>query len=200
VQEGRGAGVRPGLLLDRDGVINEEVEYLHDPKDLVVIAGVAEAIATVNRLGIPVVVVSNQAGIGRGLYDVDAYRRVNQAIAGVLARRHARIDAWYFCPHLPDGNCACRKPRPGMLLAAAQELAFVLDGSVLVGDKASDLEAARAAGCRAVLVRTGYGRDAELGLAVQGRVDLVDHVAGSLHAALPWLLRAFAADVEQVAR
>jgi D-glycero-D-manno-heptose 1,7-bisphosphate phosphatase len=192
--------VRAGLLLDRDGVLNEEVEYLHEPRDLVVIAGVAEAIAAMNRRGIPVAVVSNQAGIGRGMYGVEAYEEVNRAIAERLAVAQARIDAWYFCPHLPDAGCACRKPRPGMLLAAAADLDLALAASVLVGDKASDLEAARAAGCRSVLVRTGYGRDEELRLAAQGRVDLVDHVAGSLHAALPWLLRVLAAEGGQVPR
>jgi D-glycero-D-manno-heptose 1,7-bisphosphate phosphatase len=184
--------VKAGLLLDRDGVINEEVEYLHEPKDLVVLPGVAETIAVMNRHGIPVAVVTNQAGIGRGLYDADAYHRVNAAIAAVLAAGQARIDGWYFCPHRPDAGCACRKPRPGMLLDAARELQLALDASVLVGDKTSDLEAARAAGCGSVLVRTGYGKAEEVRLAQQGRIDLVDHVAGSLHAALPWLLRVLA--------
>ncbi len=114
--------MRPALLLDRDGVINEECEYLHDPEDLVVIPGVAEAIAAINRRRHPVVVVTNQAGIGRGLYGVDAYQAVNRAIAALLGRAGAHIDAWYFCPHLPDAGCACRKPRPGMLLAAARDL------------------------------------------------------------------------------
>jgi D-glycero-D-manno-heptose 1,7-bisphosphate phosphatase len=192
--------LKPGLLLDRDGVINEECEYLHDPKDLVVIAGVADAIAAINRRGIPVAVVTNQAGIGRGMYAVADYHRVNRAIAGLLAAADAHIDAWYFCPHLPDADCACRKPRPGLLLAAAKDLDLDIAASVLVGDKASDLEAGRAAGCATVLVRTGYGREVEVELAAAGRMELVDHVAGSLHAALPWLERAFSSAASEVTR
>jgi D-glycero-D-manno-heptose 1,7-bisphosphate phosphatase len=181
-------------------VINEECEYLHDPKDLVVIAGAAEAIAAINRLGIPVVVATNQSGIGRGMYGVDAYHGVNRAIEAILGAAGARVDGWYFCPHLSDANCACRKPRPGMLLAAAKDLDLDLPASVLVGDKVSDLMAARAAACGAVLVRTGYGREVEVELAASKRVDLVDHVAGSLHAALPWLERVFSSALNDGSR
>jgi len=184
---GQGGSLKPALLLDRDGVINEEVEYLHDPKNLVMLPGVGQTIAAMNRLGVPVVVVTNQAGIGRGMYDVDAYRRVCEAIATVLSPDQARIDGWYFCPHRPDEGCDCRKPRPGMLLSAARDLALDLNASVLVGDKASDLEAAREVGCRTVLVHTGHGREEAQRLIAQGRADLADHVAASLGAALPWL-------------
>jgi D-glycero-D-manno-heptose 1,7-bisphosphate phosphatase len=178
--------VRRGLLLDRDGVINEECDYLHDPQDLVVLPGVAETIAAVNRWQVPVAVVTNQAGIGRGLYGIDAYHAVNRAITAILAEAGAHIDGWYLCPHHPDAGCACRKPKPGMLLAAAKELDLDLTRSVLVGDKASDLEAARAVGARTVLVRTGYGRKVAADLAAQGSA-LADHVCDSLGAALPLL-------------
>ncbi len=180
--------MRGALLLDRDGVINEECEYLHDPDDLIVIPGVAEAIAHFNRAQVPVVVVTNQAGIGRGMYGVDAYQRVNRAIADILAAADGHIDAWYFCPHLPAADCACRKPRPGMLHAAARDLGLDLHRSVLVGDKASDLEAARAVGAATVLVRTGYGREVEADLS--SRHDgLADCVCDSLGAAVGYLER-----------
>jgi histidinol-phosphate phosphatase family protein len=168
-------------------VINEEREYLHDPKDLIVIAGVAEAIAAINRRRIPVAVVTNQAGIGRGMYGVEAYHAVNRAIDASLARSGAHIDAWYFCPHHPDAECVCRKPKPGMMLAAARDLSLDLGRSVLVGDKVSDLEAARAAGCRTVLVRTGYGREVEAELLATDRLQLADLVSDSLFASLPFL-------------
>jgi D-glycero-D-manno-heptose 1,7-bisphosphate phosphatase len=184
---------RPGLLLDRDGVVNEEVDYLHDPKDLVVIPGVPETIARVNQLGIPVVVVTNQAGIGRGMYDVAAYQSVNRAIEAELTEVRAHVDAWYFCPHPPWAECLCRKPRPGMLLQAASDLGLDLGVSILVGDKLSDLEAARAVGARTVLVRTGYGRTVEQGLQSGDRPELVDHVADSLPGAWPFLLQAYGA-------
>ena len=186
------ASLRPGLLIDRDGVINEECHYLHDPKDLVVIAGVAEAIAAINRRGIPVAVISNQAGIGRGMYGVEAYQSVNRAIETILARSKAHIDAWYFCPHLPDAGCSCRKPKAGMVLDAARDLALDLGRSVLVGDKESDLEAARVAGCHACLVRTGYGREVEAEFRSTNRLDLVDQISDSLFDALPFLERTFA--------
>jgi len=179
--------LRPGLLLDRDGVINEERQYLHDPKDLIVIAGVAEAIAAINRRKIPVAVVTNQAGIGRGMYGVDAYRAVNSAIEAFLALSGAHIDAWYFCPHHPDVECTCRKPRPGMVLDASNDLSLDLGRSVLVGDKVSDLEAGRAAGCRTVLVRTGYGRQVEAELLATDRLQLADLVSDSLSTSLPFL-------------
>jgi D-glycero-D-manno-heptose 1,7-bisphosphate phosphatase len=197
VGEGKGKGqwmqasLRPGLLLDRDGVINEECAHLHDPNDLIVIAGVAEAIAAINRRRIPVAVVTNQAGIGRGMYGVEAYQAVNRAIEAVLAESGAHIDAWYFCPHHPDDDCACRKPRPGMMLAAARDLALDLGRSVLVGDKESDLAAARAAGCRTVLVRTGYGREVEARLRSTNRLHLADLVSDSLLTALPFLEETF---------
>jgi D-glycero-D-manno-heptose 1,7-bisphosphate phosphatase len=180
---------RRGLLLDRDGVVNEETDYLHDPKDLVVIPGVPETLARVNRLGVPVAVVTNQAGIGRGMYDVAAYQSVNRAIEAELTKVRAHVDAWYFCPHPPWADCSCRKPRPGMLRQAASDLGLDLGGSILVGDKTSDLEAARAVGARTILVRTGYGRTVERELQASGRGDLVDHIADSLPDAWPVLLQ-----------
>ncbi len=152
---------RPALFVDRDGVLNEEVNYLHDPRDLVLIKGVGRVIADFNRLGIPVVVVTNQAGIGRGYYDVAAYESVNRALSEGLKRDQAAIDAWYFCPHAPNTGCLCRKPQPGMILQAIADLGLDASKSILVGDKISDLEAATAAHVEGVLVRTGYGSEEE---------------------------------------
>jgi len=179
--------LRAGLLLDRDGVINEECQYLHDPADLVMIHGVATAIAKINQWNIPVAVVTNQAGIGRGLYGVEAYHSINRTIADILAQVGAHVDAWYFCPHTPHDACLCRKPSPGMLKEAAKDLGLELRHSVLVGDKESDLQAARAAGCAAVLVRTGYGQQVENDLVVRGKAGLFDCCCDSLFAALPFL-------------
>jgi D-glycero-D-manno-heptose 1,7-bisphosphate phosphatase len=189
------AELRPALLLDRDGVLNEEVRYLHRPEDVVLIPGAAEAVAQVNRLGFPVVVVTNQAGIGRGLYAEADYRAVEARLAELLAARGAHLDASYFCPHHPEHGlgafrvaCECRKPRPGMLLRAARELGLDLSRSVLVGDKRSDLEAGRAAGCRTILVRTGYGVETEAALSSDQGTMLADGVFDSLGRILPFLL------------
>lgn len=179
--------LRPALFLDRDGVLNEEIHYLHDPRDLVMIDGVGRVIADFNRLDVPVVVVTNQAGIGRGYYDVAAYESVNRAMQASLARDAASIDAWYFCPHTPDSGCPCRKPRAGLISAAVAELNLDAKRSVLVGDKVSDLEAAANAGVRSILVRTGYGRREEQRLIAEGRGDFFMSAHDSLldaHAAL----------------
>src|SRR3569623_3486621 len=179
---------RPGLLLDRDGVLNVEVHRLHRTADLVLIPGVLAALAEIARWQVPVAVVSNQAGIGHGLYDQAACSAVNEAIAGQVEAAGGRIDAFFFCPHTPAARCACRKPAPGLLQQAAAALALDLRRSVLVGDKRSDLEAARAVGCGAVLVRTGYGRAEEAALRAQPG-GLYAACADALDDALPTLAR-----------
>lgn len=173
--------LRQALFLDRDGVLNEEVNYLHDPGLLKMIPGAGPLIKDCNRRGVLVLVVTNQAGIGRGLYDAKAMASVNEKIARELAPWGAIIDGWYFCPHLPEAGCACRKPKPGLLRTSAKELGVDLAGSVMVGDKAGDLEAAHAAGVGAtVLVRTGYGRQEEQRLIKEGRTALFDACRDSL--------------------
>lgn len=187
--------MRRCVFLDRDGVINEEVDYLHDPDRVVLVAGAAEAIAALRRAGLAVVVVTNQAGIARGMYTERELAAVTARIDALLARAGARLDGTYFCPHHPEAGvgpykiaCRCRKPGSGMLEQAAAELGLELARSAIVGDKASDLEAGRAAGCAAVLVRSGYGAREEAKLAAAGRAGLADAVFDSLAAAAPWLI------------
>lgn len=180
------------VFLDRDGVINVEVDYLHDPAELVLIGGAAETIATLGRTGAAVVVVTNQAGIGRGKYTERELAAVTAHLDALLAAAGARLDGSYFCPHHPGAGlgdyrqvCRCRKPAPGMLEQAAAELALDLEGSVIVGDKATDLAAGRAVGCATVLVRTGYGAREEAAARAAG---LCDAVFDSLADATPWLV------------
>jgi len=187
--------MRRCVFLDRDGVINEEVDYLHEPDRVVLVAGVADAIATLTRAGLAVVVVTNQAGIARGMYTERELAAVTARVGELLGRAGARLDGTYFCPHHPDAGlgayriaCRCRKPAPGMLEQAAAELGLDLARSAIVGDKATDLEAGRAAGCAAVLVRTGYGAREEAQLAAAGRAELADAVFDSLAGATPWLI------------
>jgi len=181
---------RPGLLLDRDGVLNVEVHRLHRTEDLVMIPGAVDALAEIARWQIPVAVVTNQAGIGHGLYDQAACDAVNEAIARQVGAAGGRIDGFFFCPHTPADACGCRKPAPGLLRQAADALALDLRRSVLVGDKRSDLQAARAVGCGAVLVRTGYGRAEEAALRAEGAgASLYDACADGLNDALPVLAR-----------
>jgi D-glycero-D-manno-heptose 1,7-bisphosphate phosphatase len=155
---------KAAVFLDRDGTLNEEVNYLCDPEQLVLIPGAAAAVARLNARGIPVVVVTNQSGIGRGKYGWQEFAAVMSRMESLLALERARIDAVYASPHHEKGQGEYavadhpdRKPNPGMLRRAAEEHGLDLAKSWMVGDKALDLEAGRRAGCRAALVRTGYG-------------------------------------------
>jgi D-glycero-D-manno-heptose 1,7-bisphosphate phosphatase len=162
--------LRPALFLDRDGVIIEEVDYLSDPSQVLLIPGAAQAIALANQHAIPVVVVTNQAGVARGYFPEANVALVHKHLDALLSAHTAHIDRYYYCPHHPtEGvgsyacDCDCRKPKPGMLLQAAAELGLDLSRSWFVGDKISDLQAGIAVGCQAFLVQTGYGcKHAEL--------------------------------------
>jgi len=156
---------RPALFVDRDGTVVEETDYLCRVDDIVVIPGAAEVIAAANRRSVPVIMVTNQAGIGRGYYGWAEFKSVQDAIVGSLATEGANVDAVYACAHHPqaEGDLAhpdhpARKPNPGMLLDSASALALDLNSSWLIGDKADDIEAAKRAGLGgALLVATGYG-------------------------------------------
>jgi D-glycero-D-manno-heptose 1,7-bisphosphate phosphatase len=153
------------LYLDRDGVVVEETEYLRRVQDIIIISGATDVIAAANKKGLPVVMVTNQAGIGRGYYGWSEFKTVQDALIAMLEAQGAKIDACYACAHHPeaDGLLAhpdhpARKPNPGMLLQAASDLALDLKSSWLIGDKASDIEAAKRAGIAGALqVSTGYG-------------------------------------------
>lgn len=160
------AGERPALFLDRDGVVVEEVGYLSRVEDVALIAGVAAVISAANRRGLPVVIVSNQAGVGRGYYGWSEFAAVQDAIVTALAAAGAHINAVYACPHHPQGrgpfahpDHPARKPNPGMLMRAAADLALDLERSWLVGDKMIDIDAARRARLAGALhVLTGHGQ------------------------------------------
>ncbi|HEY6009810.1 MAG TPA: D-glycero-beta-D-manno-heptose 1,7-bisphosphate 7-phosphatase [Geobacteraceae bacterium] len=152
------------VFLDRDGTINVEREYLHRIEDFAFIPGVPAAIRQLKEAGFRVIVVTNQSGIGRGYYDEAALCLLHRHLDAELARIGTGIDAYYFCPHHPQHaagayrrECSCRKPLPGMLLQAAGDFGLDLGASYIIGDKLADIEAGLAAGCRPVLVRTGYG-------------------------------------------
>ena len=150
-------------FLDRDGVVNVEMDYLCDPEKTILEKNIVPALRAIHQNGFLAVVVTNQSGIARGMYDENAMRMVHRKIQELLAAQGERVDAFYFCPHHPKitGECGCRKPRPGMLLRAAEELHIDLAQSLMIGDRLSDVEAGRAAGCaRSYLVKTGYGATA----------------------------------------
>lgn len=185
-----GQAQRPALFLDRDGVINEEVGYLSDPDDLRLIAGSAEAVAEANHWDIPVVVVTNQGGVGRGQLTWDEFARVQRRLSALLAERDAELDMVLACPFHEAGEPPYRhpehpdrKPRPGMLHRAAARLCIDLSRSWIVGDSARDMRAGHAAGLAGgVLVATGHGlmeRPALSGWAPAGfNLELHDSLAG----------------------
>ena len=157
--------LRPALFLDRDGVIVEEVGHLHRPVDVRLIAGAAEVIAAANRLGVTVVVVSNQSGVGRGLFAWQDFAAVQQRIVAELSARGAYMDAILACPYHPEAlppyrhpDHPARKPNAGMIFAAARLLPISLSASWIIGDRASDLMAGRNAGLAGgMLVLSGLG-------------------------------------------
>lgn len=159
--------MKRAVFLDRDGTINQEKDYLHRIEDFEFVPGAPEAIRLLNQGGLFVVVVTNQSGVGRGYYTEADVETLHRHIAAELASVGARVDAWLYCPHHPEGkgsyavSCSCRKPLPGMLLQAAAQYGIDLSASVMIGDKRADVEAGLAAGCRPILVRSGYGAEEE---------------------------------------
>jgi D-glycero-D-manno-heptose 1,7-bisphosphate phosphatase len=147
--------MRQAVFFDRDGTLMEEVNYCAEPSQVHVYPGVPKALRELKDAGFLNIIISNQSGIGRGYFSEAQYH----AVQGELLRQigEGLIDAEYFCPDVPGTRSTCRKPETGMLLEAAQDLGIDLSRSVMVGDKTSDIECARRAGTRSVLVATGYG-------------------------------------------
>ena len=159
--------MRRAVFLDRDGTINVEKDYLFKIQDFEFIPGAEDAIRNLNDAGYFVVVVTNQSGVARGYYTEEDVELLHRHIASELEKAGAHIDAWVFCPHHPDGRgsyslpCDCRKPLPGMLQEAARRYDIDLESSIMIGDKQVDITAGISAGCRTILVRTGYGSEHE---------------------------------------
>ncbi len=151
---------KAAVFLDRDGVINRDrPDYVKSWEDFEFLPGVLDAFRVLASGPHQVVVVSNQSCIGRGLVSRETVDEIHARMTEAIRRSGGRIDTVYYCPHRPDEDCPCRKPRPGLILSAARELDIDLTASWLIGDDLRDLEAAKAAGVRPVLVRTGHGRD-----------------------------------------
>jgi D-glycero-D-manno-heptose 1,7-bisphosphate phosphatase len=185
---------RRAVFLDRDGTLLEEAGYLDRLDRLVFFPYSIDAVRLLNRAGFAVVVVTNQAGIARGIFKEAFVGEAHRHITARLSAGGARIDGFYYCPHHPEAvieayrqSCDCRKPQPGLLIRAASDLNLALDRSFVVGDRWHDLEAGQRVGARGVLVRTGYGRTEEAN--PNPRVApsvIVDNVME----AVSWILRA----------
>jgi D-glycero-D-manno-heptose 1,7-bisphosphate phosphatase len=200
------------VFLDRDGTINEEAGYLDSLEKLCLIPGAADAIRLINESGMKAVVVTNQSGVARGLFTEAFVEEVHARLGEMLAEEGASLDGFYFCPHHPTAgrgsylrSCDCRKPSPGLLLRAAEELSLDPDRSYMVGDTLNDIEAASRIGVRGILVRTGYGAEAAAALMTAEGPERRDpggeasppkealirpvYIAGDILAAVRWLMK-----------
>jgi D-glycero-D-manno-heptose 1,7-bisphosphate phosphatase len=185
---------RPAAFLDRDGTIIKDVGYLTDLSAMTLLPGSGEAIRMLNDAGYPVIVITNQSGVGRGLFDERHVDAAHAALREAIARDGGRIDAFYYCPHHPTKStvdryrvpCACRKPAPGMLRQAAADCDLDLPRSWMVGDWWRDVEAGIAAGTRTILLRSGHQ-----GLHGGAPVPPVqpDAILDNLMEATGWILR-----------
>ena len=147
------------IILDRDGTLIEEKNYLHDPDDVIIFPGVVEGLKKLADEGFKFIVLTNQSGIGRGYFDYQDMYSVNAKISLSLLNEGVEILRFYYCPHAPEENCECRKPKPGMVYNACSELGLHIDDVYcVIGDKKSDIELAENIGVKSILVLTGYGR------------------------------------------
>jgi heptosyltransferase-2 len=175
------------VFLDRDGTLNEDPGYLKSASDLKLLPGVATALARLKSAGARLVVITNQSGVGRGFFSLKDLEAIHARLEGLLERSDAALDAIYFCPHHPDDGCRCRKPATGMVERAVSELQVDLGKAYLVGDHASDVQLAKAAGVKSILVTSGkVDQQALTMLRAAGAVP--DMVAPSLVEATEWIL------------
>ena len=163
------------IVLDRDGVINQDsTSFIKSPDDFLILPGSAEAIAQLNNAGFTVVVATNQSGVGRGLFSQQMLEQIHDKMSAIIKAAGGTIDAIYYCPHLPEANCDCRKPKPGLLQKIAAHYEREAADLIIVGDSLRDLEAAWTFGARAMLVRTGNGQRTEQNLPPNRPVEVFD--------------------------
>ena len=180
------------VFVDRDGTINREVNYLSSPDQLELLPGTLEGLRRLRAAGFKLVVITNQAGVARGYFGEDDVRRIHHRLEEMLAAGEAGVDAFYYCPHHPDGKggyrkvCPSRKPGTGMFERSAADLDIDFASSFVVGDNVTDLIPGEQLGCRTVLVRTGYGQS----MLDKGALDglNVSHVAADLLDAANWIV------------
>jgi len=185
---------KSAVFLDRDGTLIVEVGYLSDPDQLEVYEGSAEAIKKLNDAGILSILVTNQSGVARGYFGEDTVNLLNQKLSDVIKEKNAYLDAAYYCPHHKKGiiekykkDCDCRKPKPGLINQAIADFKDINpEKSYVIGDKVCDIELAKNAGCKGILIKTGYGAQV-LKESCQDDVK-PDYVAEDMIDAVNWLL------------
>jgi D-glycero-D-manno-heptose 1,7-bisphosphate phosphatase len=182
------------VLLDRDGTIIVERNYLSRVEDIELLPGAVEGLRTLQLSGFTLIVITNQSGIGRGILTPDTLAEIHAELERRLALGGVHITAFYHCPHVPDDNCDCRKPKPLLAERAAADFGFDLKDSFVVGDKPCDIDLGRNCGARTILVRTGYGREYEAsGLKA-------DCITDDLVSAADWIIRTSVADTSAGSR
>jgi len=176
--------INKAVFIDRDGTIAKDVPYCSRPEDFELLPNVAEGIKLLNKHGFKVVVVTNQSGISRGYFTKETLAKIHDKMRRELARFGARLDAIYYCPHHPDDNCECRKPKPRMLFQAASDLNIDLGQSYVIGDNNMDIEMGRNAGCKTLIIKPSMGRSSV------GKLDvLADFVVFGLYEAAQLVLQ-----------
>ncbi|MDD5382045.1 MAG: D-glycero-beta-D-manno-heptose 1,7-bisphosphate 7-phosphatase [Candidatus Margulisbacteria bacterium] len=178
------------VFLDRDGTIVEDVGYLNTPEQIKFIPGSIAAIKKLNEAGYKVVVITNQAGVARGLVTEDMLQTIDKTLHKWILNGGAHLDGLYYCPHHPEHGvypykqvCECRKPHPGLIKRAARDLKIDLARSYMVGDKATDIEAGKRAEIKTVFVMSGRGREEK-----QNFKEKPDHITNNLLEAVDWIL------------
>ena len=177
------------VALDRDGTIIVERQYLSSPDQVELLPGTGAGLRAMRELGLGLVLVTNQSAVGRGYFDMARLEEVHGRLRELLLAEGVELDGIYVCPHTPEDGCDCRKPLPGLLLRASQELGFDPARAFVIGDKPCDIELGRGLGATTILVRTGYGAEHEAARAV-----MPHYVADDLLQAAGFLRRWIAAD------
>lgn len=177
---------RKAVFLDRDGTLNEEVNYLSRVEDMRWLPRAVQAVRRLNEHGWAVVLITNQSGIGRGYYTEQDVAAIHERITADLAQAGAHLDGLYYCPHHPDEQCLCRKPKPYLFQQAARDLDLDLASSYAIGDKVSDLEPGRQLGCQTILLLTGHGQEHLQIAREQGFRP--NYVAKDLYQAVEWII------------
>lgn len=177
---------KPLLLLDRDGTLITEQDYLKDPQKVRFLNGSLEALRELDRAGYTLVVISNQSGVGRGLMTLQDVKKVTARFLQILEQAGVHLAGVYWCPHHPDTPCPCRKPRLGLVRKAARALKRPYRGSISVGDKWCDVQLGQSTGGQGILVRTGHGRRT---LRERGPHPKPDFIARNFAAAARWILQ-----------
>ncbi len=176
------------VFLDRDGTINEEMGYLNHPERFILLPGVPEAIKKLNENNILVIIATNQSGAARGFFPLEMIGIIHEKMGRLLREKGAHLDKIYFCPHHPEENCSCRKPKTGMFEQAVIDFALDLKNCFVVGDRIKDIEWAHCVQAKGILVLTGYGKG-EYEYMRHTWKEKPEYTASGLYEAVEWILK-----------